>query len=594
MKFPKDLIFCLVFSLSLHSCTTARPITPKTGPWYFKHDQGASLRTKVERSGQKYGVATQGSGATEASRRMFELGGNAADAATAASFAISVERPQSTGLGGGGFLLYYHPSFKKGPVAFDFREMAPAKSHAKMFLDDKGEVIPDKSLTGIHSVGVPGLVSGIIKFHRRFGVLPLSVVMAPAIAMAENGISVYPELAEAIESEAERLLKFPASKEIFLPGGQGLKVGQILIQKDLANTLRDISEKGEAGFYSGSVGRKIAKYSKSLGQQISLNDLQSYLVKERVPVSAQFGDYTLYSMAPPSSGGVHIAQIIGMSHGLLRPEKGPMDEHNIHVVASAMQMAFYDRARYLGDPDFVKVPLDTLISQNYLQDLQGRIKGDVARKGDDFAVWPDAFHFKGPKESDQTTHFSILTKDGEAVVSTQTINGHFGSAIVVPGTGVVLNNEMDDFATKVGASNLFGAIGGENNLPAAKKRPLSSMSPTLVFKKNRPILALGTPSGTRILTCVAQTVINRLIYGMDLYDSVALLRYHQQWMPDKLFVEARGLPDRQHQALTAMGHIIETKDIGCRIQAVELIGDMNDRKINAVSDPRGEGSSYAL
>ncbi|MEK6623495.1 MAG: gamma-glutamyltransferase, partial [Bdellovibrionota bacterium] len=310
----------------------------------------------------------------------------------------------------------------------------------------------------------------------------------------------------------------------------------------------------------------------------------------RVPVLAQFGDYTLYSMAPPSSGGTHIAQILGISHGLLKPEKGPMDEQNIHVVASAMQMAFYDRARYLGDPDFVKVPIKTLISKNYLKDLQGRINFDNARKGDEFEKWPDAFHFQGATESDQTTHFSILTKDGEAVVSTQTINGHFGSAIVVPGTGVVLNNEMDDFATKVGASNLFGAIGGENNLPAAQKRPLSSMSPTLVFKGALPVMALGTPSGTRILTCVAQTVINRFIYGLDLYDSMALLRYHQQWMPDKLFVEARGLPTRQHQTLAGMGHVIETKEIGCRVQAVEL--DVN--KINAVSDPRGEGSSYAF
>jgi len=590
LKLQKKLIFCLVFILGLYSCTTSRPPSPTTQavPWIFSAEP--SLRGKVERSGQKYGIATQGSGATQAARKMFELGGNAADAATAATFAISVERPQSTGLGGGGFLLYYHPSLKNGPVAFDFREMAPARSHEKMFLDAKGEVVPDKSLVGIHAVGVPGLVSGIVKFHRRFGNLPLAVVIAPAIAMAEEGIMVYPELAEAIEEEAEHLLMFPASKEIFLPGGIGLKVGQLLKQRDLAMTLRAISAKGEAGFYSGSVGHKIAAYSKKLGWPITLDDLRRYLVKERTPVSTRFGDYTLYSMAPPSSGGTHIAQIIGMSHGLLRPEKGPMWEQNIHVVASAMQTAFFDRARYLGDPDFVKVPVATLIGPKYLQDLQGRIKLDKARKGDDFAGWPDAFHFEGPKESDQTTHFSILTKDGEAVVSTQTINGHFGSAIVVPGTGVVLNNEMDDFATKVGASNLFGAIGGENNLPEAKKRPLSSMSPTLVFKNSLPVLALGTPSGTRILTCVAQTVINRLIYGLDLYDSVALLRYHQQWMPDKLFVEERGFPKNQHEALTALGHVIETKDIGCRIQAVEL----NEKKINAVSDPRGEGSSYAL
>ncbi len=588
----KNLLCHIVLLVCVVQCTNLHPSAPKIkeGSWYFSETEGATLRAKVERSGQSFGIATQGTGATVAAKKMFELGGNAADAAAAASFAISVERPQSTGLGGGGFLLYYHPSLKNGPVSFDFREMAPSKADAKMYLDEKGEIIPDKSLTGIHAVGVPGLVAGVVKFHRRFGKLALPVILAPAISMAEEGIVVYPELADAIKGEASRLLMFPASKALFFKAGQPLKVGDILKQPDLAETLKAIAKKGEAGFYSGSVAKKIANYSKTLGWPITLEDLQGYLVKEREPVSANFGDYTLYSMGPPSSGGTHIAQILGMSYGLLNPSAGPMNTENIHVVASAMQMAFYDRARYLGDPDFVHVPLKTLISKNYLKDLQGRITLDAVHKADAFAQWPDAFHFKAKTESDQTTHFSILTKEGEAVVSTQTINGHFGSAIVVPGTGVVLNNEMDDFAAKVGASNLFGAIGGENNLPVGKKRPLSSMSPTLVFKKGLPVLALGTPSGTRILTCVAQTVINRLIYGLDLYDSVALLRYHQQWMPDKLYVEARGLPKEQYDGLTKKGHVIETKDIGCRIQAVEL----NGGKVNAVSDPRGEGSAYAL
>ena len=219
----------------------------------------------------------------------------------------SIDRP-----GGGGFLLYYHPSLKNGPVAFDFREMAPAKSHAKMYLDAKGEVIPDKSLTGIHSVGVPGLVSGIVKFHRRFGTLPLSVVIAPAIAKAEEGITVYPELAEAIEEETSRLLMFPASKEIFLPGGQGPKVGQILKQKDLAKTLRSIALKGESGFYSGSVARKIAEYSKKLGWPITLDDLQGYLVKERVPVLANLVIILFIPWHHLLSGGTHIAQILGI------------------------------------------------------------------------------------------------------------------------------------------------------------------------------------------------------------------------------------------------------------------------------------------
>ncbi|MBH47818.1 MAG: gamma-glutamyltransferase [Halobacteriovorax sp.] len=541
-------------------------------------------RAGHEAKGQKFAIATQGEGASNAGAKMFALGGNAIDAAVAISFAISVERPQSTGIGGGGFMLVHGPGIEE-PIAFDFREKAPLKAHSKMYLDSKGNVNKNKSLDGIFAVGVPGLVAGLVEVHRRYGLLELSDVVAPAIELAEKGFKIYPELERALVDRAPVLSQYKDSKAIFLnKDGSPKKSGELLVQKDLAQTLRLIAAKGSKGFYKGSVAKKLIAEHRRHGGLMSQADLDQYNVKQRKPVYGRYDKYDIYSMSPPSSGGVHVIQILNTIENDNLRRYGAQDARSVHLISSAMQQAFADRATHLGDADFVKVPVKKLISKEYAKQIRTKIPSHRALKKDEVKATDYKF-----ADHDETTHFSVMDSEGLVVSSTQTINGWFGSGVVAQGTGIVLNNEMDDFATKAGASNLFGAIGGEQNLVEPQKRPLSSMSPTIVLRYGKPFLALGTPSGTRILTCVAQTLINRLEFGMPLWESVSALRYHQQWSPDQLRFEEVEIPSNLKTRLTSMGHEIVQKDLGCKIQAIEKEGTW----IKAVSDPRGEGRALA-
>ncbi len=537
-----------------------------------------------EANGKKWAIATQGDAASQAGARMFELGGNAVDAATAISFTISVERPQSTGIGGGGFLLLHGPSLD-APLAFDFREKAPLKSNSKMYLDAKGNVIDKKSLDGIFAVGVPGLVAGVIEIHKKYGLLDLSQVVAPSIELAKNGFKIYPELAKAIKARASVLQQYQDSKKIFLKSnGEPRLEGELLVQSDLAKTLEMIAKKGHNGFYKGSVANNLIAEHRRNGGLMSQRDLDLYDVKIRKPVHGKYNEFDIYSMSPPSSGGIHVLQILNMVEKDHLKTFGPQDSRSIHLIASSMQQAFADRATHLGDSDFVKVPTEQLISKDYASIIRTKISKDKARKKNE--VKAGEFKFT---DHDETTHFTVMDSEGLVVSSTQTINGWFGSGVVAQGTGIVLNNEMDDFSTKAGAMNLFGAVGSNKNLVQPQKRPLSSMSPTIVLKYGKPFMALGTPSGTRILTCVAQTLLNRLEFGLPLWDSVAALRYHQQWAPDQLRFEEIEIPSRLKKKLESMGHEIVQKDLGCKIQAIEKQGS----NLNAVSDPRGEGRALA-
>lgn len=538
---------------------------------------------------QKYMITTQGPASSQAGMEMFELGGNIIDAAVAVSFAISVERPQSTGIGGGGFLLYLEAG-KEKPMAYDFREVAPLRAHSKIFLDEKGEAIARKSVDGIFAAGVPGLVAGLVELHEKYGALPLPTVMAPAIELADQGFKVDSELANALRRRGTTLHEYEASRKIFFKNkGEILKEGDLLVQKDLAKTLRAISEKGKKGFYEGSVANAIISESRRLGGIMTHEDLRTYEVKQREPVAGTFKNYKIFSMSPPSSGGIHIIQILNMLESDPLKSWGVQDPRTIHLTASAMQQAFVDRAIHLGDADFVDVPVDTLISKEYATHLRGQISLDYARKQNEVETLNEEKLKETlkmmSKESSETTHFTIMDAQGNVVTSTQTINGYFGSAVVVPGTGILLNNEMDDFSAKVGTSNIFGAVGSDKNLVEPKKRPLSSMSPTIVMTGNKPVLALGSPSGTRILTCVAQTLLNYLEHELSLYDSLAAVRYHHQWSPDHIRVEEVGLPDRTMKELKRLGHQISMQDLGCRVQAVSNEGD----KLIGVSDPRGAG-----
>ncbi len=536
----------------------------------------ASEHVKI---GKKYMITSQGRHSSQAGLKMMEMGGNAMDAFAAVSFAISVERPQSTGIGGGGFLVYWQPGMEK-PLAFDFREKAPLKAHKKMFLDMSGKEIPRKSLDGIFAGGVPGLVAGVIEAHSRYGKLPLHAVIQPAIDLAEKGFEVYPGLAKALTYRQKVLARFPATKKIFFKEGKVLEEGDLLVQTDLAKTLKAIQARGKNGFYKGWVAKAIVEEEKRRGGMIRQADLDQYNVVQRKPVTGSYKGYDVYSMSPPSSGGIHVLQILNTVEPLNLSHYGIQDYRTIHYTASAMQQAFADRAKYLGDMDFVRVPLDELTSKKYAKSILAKIPKDRPLKKSE--VLPGKFD---GYESPETTHFTIMDSEGRVVSSTQTINGYFGSGLVIPGTGIILNNEMDDFATKVGAKNLFGAVGGEKNLVEPQKRPLSSMSPTIVLKHNKPVLALGSPSGTRILTCVAQTLLNYLEHNEPLLNAVSSVRYHQQWYPDELRIGAFGLKKETEDKLREMGYKINHKNLGCRVQAIAREGD----NLIGVSDPRGQG-----
>lgn len=528
-------------------------------------------------------ITTQGVETTKAGLRMIELGGNAFDAAAAISFAISVERPHSTGIGGGGFMVVDGPLITS-PEAIDFREKAPLKGHSKMFLEKDGSPSKDKSIDGVLASGVPGLVKGVYEMHKKYGALPWNKVVQPAIDLARNGFKVYPNLAKALKYRKDVLSRFPASVKIFFSDGEPLAEGDLLIQEDLAKTLEAIRDNGPDGFYKGWVARSITKEFKKRGGLITQKDLDLYNVKWRKPVEGKYKDYKIYSMPPPSSGGTHVIQILNTLEPFNLKSSGVQSAKTIHRTATAMQLAFVDRARYMGDSDFIKVPIKGLTSKSYSKTLTSKINNKALKIKEDDLL--DAFKY----ESDETTHFTIADGKGNIVSSTQTINYWMGSGHVVPGTGIVMNDEMDDFSIKEGASNFFGAVGGKNNLVEPEKRPLSSMSPTIVKKDGKTILALGTPSGTRILTCVAQVMLNYLEHELSLWDAVSATRIHHQWSPDSIRIGNPGFELNTESKLLSMGHKLEKKNLGCKIQAISI----ERGKLHGVSDPRGEGLAKGL
>jgi len=537
-------------------------------------------RARHEAFSPDYMIVSQGEATSLAAREMFERGGNIFDAAAAASFAIAVERPQSTGLGGGGFMLIRRAETGE-IIAVDFREKAPLAATERMFQDGKGEVVPDLSTQGILASGVPGMVAGVVEVHRRYGSLPLREVLAPAIRLAREGFKVYPHLAEAMAAYAPTLRRFPASKALYLKAdGSPYREGEILRQPELARTLEAIAEQGRAGFYQGWVAEALVRQHRALHGLLTQQDLDAYEVKFRQPVRGRFQDYEVYSMPPPSSGGAHVIEMLNMLEGQDLQERGPYAWESIHRAAGAMQQAFADRARYLGDADFMKVPVSGLISKGYAEQRIRELPADRARPSTEVRAGDPARY-----ESPETTHFTLADRAGNVVASTQTINGWFGSGVVVEGAGFVLNNEMDDFSAKPGVPNKFGVVGGAENAIAPGKRPLSSMSPTLVLREGEPVLALGSPAGSRIISCVMLTALDYLEYELPLYDAVAALRYHHQWLPDELEVEPPGFPAATTQRLQSMGYRVAQRGIGCKVQAVAF----EEGRLHGVSDPRGEG-----
>lgn len=541
-------------------------------------------RVAHEAQAPKHMVATQGPATTRAALKMFEKGGNIIDAFVAASFAISVERPQSTGIGGGGFLLFFNKKENR-VYALDFREMAPLLSKEDMYLTKDGKTQPLLSQEGALAVGTPGLVKGLFEIHKRWGKLPWKDTVEPAIRLAFDGFPLYDHLSVALEDRKHVLLQDPeARRTFFTKEGKVPSLGTTVYQEKLARTLEIIAAKGADGFYAGSVADAIVKTVSSKRGILSHKDLQGYQVKERAPVSSSYKGLKIFSMPPPSSGGIHVIQILKMLEGHDLRGMGPQSTDAVHLTALAMQRAFLDRALYLGDPDFNDIPVKQLLNQNYLREISLKINSPKALSGDELRP------VELPKESSETTHFSIADAEGNLVASTQTINGWFGSGVIAQGTGIILNNEMDDFAQQVGAQNLFGAVGGKFNLVQPRKRPLSSMSPTILLKGDEPYMALGSPSGTRIISCVAQTILNSVEFEMPLYEAVAATRIHQQWRPDELKVEAPFLEESVEEGLRKKGHKVVHEKLGCSIQAIRREGD----QWVGVSDPRGEGLAFGF
>ncbi|MFZ6680162.1 gamma-glutamyltransferase [Undibacterium sp. Tian12W] len=520
-------------------------------------------------------VATEQALASQVGLDILKRGGNAVDAAVAVGFALAVVLPNAGNIGGGGFMII-HDSKSGKDIALDFRELAPEKASRDMYLDAKGNVISGKSLYSHLAVGIPGTVAGMDLALRKYGSMKWKDVIAPAIRLAEQGFEITPHLAELIDSSKNQLGKWPASRAIFFKDGKPMLAGERLMQKDLAQSLRLIAEQGPAAFYEGAVAKKIVAEMQQHEGLISASDLKNYKVVERIPVRGNYRGYDVVSMPPPSSGGVHIIQMLNMLEHYPLKEQGANSAQTLHQLSEVMKLAYADRSEFLGDPDYYKVPLKGLTSRAYADELVKKIQPDRATPSAEIKPGKPL-----PYESDQTTHYSVADKFGNIVATTYTLNLNFGSGIVATGTGIVLNNEMDDFSVKAGVPNAFGLLGGDANAVQGWKRPLSSMSPTIVLKDGKPFLVTGSPGGSRIITTTLQTILNVIDHDMNVAEATISPRIHQQWMPDQLRFE-KGISMDTLRLLEQKGQVLRPTGTLGKTQTIQIV----PQGFAGYSDPR--------
>jgi gamma-glutamyltranspeptidase/glutathione hydrolase len=522
-------------------------------------------------------VMSTRSSASDIGMEILKKGGNAVDAAIATGFALAVVYPQAGNIGGGGFMLIRPPHGET--VMLDYREKAPLTATPTMYLDSTGAVSTGSSLIGYKACGVPGTVAGFYEAHQRYGKLPWSDLLQPAIELAREGILIDRRMASSLSSKFQILNQFPSSREIFTRRGESLQENDTLFQKDLAAVLQRIQSEGVAGLYTGPVAEKIIKAMEKNNGLITARDLIQYKAVWRSPIAIQYRGFTIYSAAPPSAGGIMLAEIFNALENIHVQQLGLNSSELIHFWVEIERQVYADRSQYLGDPDFIKIPLQQLSSKTYGEKIFQSVNPYYSRTST--TVSPVRF------ESDHTTHFSVVDAGGMAVSNTYTLNDSYGSGVVIEGTGMLMNNEMDDFVIKTGWPNKYGLTGGTANAIAPGKRMLSSMTPTIVTRSDSTLLILGSPGGSRIITTVAQVISNVLDHHMNIREAVCAPRFHHQWLPDSIFIEENGFTADVVQNLKRKGHNIKIVGMLGDVQAI-----MRDTELQAWSgwsDPRKDG-----
>jgi gamma-glutamyltranspeptidase/glutathione hydrolase len=514
--------------------------------------------------------------ASQAGADILKKGGNAVDAAVATSLVISVVRNQSTGIGGGGFMVLH--TAKGEDIVIDYREVAPAKASRDMYLDQNKKPIPNLSTFGYKAIGVPGNLAGLDYALKKYGTMKLKDLIQPAIRYAENGFETDKHFEAASKTAFDS--GAPAElKKIIFSNGKPKKAGEWQKNPDLGKTLRLIADKGVNEFYRGSIAKTIVNAMQKNGGLITMSDLANYKPKIRKPVKGTYHGYDIITMPPPSSGGIVLLEILN----ILEPfnvgwnSTGFGSSGYVHLVTEAMKHAFADRAEYMADPDFVKVPVDMLISKTHADKLRAKFDPNLTHP-------PEFYGSKTLVEDHGTSHYSVLDRFGNVVSATETVNTYFGSKVVIPGTGIVMNNEMDDFSIQPGVPNTFGLIGNENNAIQPGKKPLSSMTPTIILKNKKPFMVVGASGGPRIITGTLQAILNAIDFGMNAEEAVSMPRFHHQWMPDKLNIE-REMPSDVRENLVKKGYQLAISENESVVQTILV----RDGKITGASDPRKGG-----